>query len=445
MKTVDFLFLYEVKSRELENICLLKYEIERRGYSTKIINTWQYLYKEKPNISARVVMVFALYNNEVFNFIKQYVNTFEKIINLQWEQVYCIKDEENRNSYYNIEGVAKKAIHISWGERNCLRLVDFCNVPVENVKICGHIALDFLREEFNGYYEKRVDILSKYHISANSKVFLFISSFMTTPDKDIKQYKATGDILMEMKKITLASQKILLGWFKKLLEDDKENYYIYRPHPTEVVNNQLLTSLERKYKNFLIISDYSVKQWIKIADKLFTWYSTSIVEAYAAGKTCEIVRPIKIPSELDMQLYQDARIINNFSDFKRAFYYDNKEYPISPQVINQIYSIKKDLPSYQRICNVMEDVIKNKNVSLFVKPHSLTNKNKVKNFLYLILMNENLMRLFKLLSRKHRFFNKNLFLEQVIYQYDMINSNSTNDKEIEFYIRKIKLALKKNR
>lgn len=33
-----FPILYEVKNRELENICLLKYEIEKRGYSTEIIN-----------------------------------------------------------------------------------------------------------------------------------------------------------------------------------------------------------------------------------------------------------------------------------------------------------------------------------------------------------------------------------------------------------------------
>ena len=28
MKKTDFLFVYEIKNRELENICLLKYELE---------------------------------------------------------------------------------------------------------------------------------------------------------------------------------------------------------------------------------------------------------------------------------------------------------------------------------------------------------------------------------------------------------------------------------
>ena len=31
MQKVDVLFLHETRVRELENICLLKYELERRG------------------------------------------------------------------------------------------------------------------------------------------------------------------------------------------------------------------------------------------------------------------------------------------------------------------------------------------------------------------------------------------------------------------------------
>ena len=46
-KHVDFLFVYEVKARELENICLLACELERRGYTTAIVNSWTMLKKKK--------------------------------------------------------------------------------------------------------------------------------------------------------------------------------------------------------------------------------------------------------------------------------------------------------------------------------------------------------------------------------------------------------------
>ena len=38
IEELDFLFIYEHKVRELENLCLLKYELDRRGYRTKIIH-----------------------------------------------------------------------------------------------------------------------------------------------------------------------------------------------------------------------------------------------------------------------------------------------------------------------------------------------------------------------------------------------------------------------
>ena len=37
MTELDFLFIYEHKVRELENLCLIKYELDKRGYKTKII------------------------------------------------------------------------------------------------------------------------------------------------------------------------------------------------------------------------------------------------------------------------------------------------------------------------------------------------------------------------------------------------------------------------
>ena len=38
VEEVDFLMIYEHKVRELENLCLIKYELDRRGYRTKIIH-----------------------------------------------------------------------------------------------------------------------------------------------------------------------------------------------------------------------------------------------------------------------------------------------------------------------------------------------------------------------------------------------------------------------
>ena len=37
MQEYDFLLMYDHKVRELDNLCLLKYELDKRGYRTKIL------------------------------------------------------------------------------------------------------------------------------------------------------------------------------------------------------------------------------------------------------------------------------------------------------------------------------------------------------------------------------------------------------------------------
>ena len=45
---VDFLFVYEIKAREVENDALIAYELRKRGYSCAFVNTWKSLEKLLP-------------------------------------------------------------------------------------------------------------------------------------------------------------------------------------------------------------------------------------------------------------------------------------------------------------------------------------------------------------------------------------------------------------
>ena len=76
---------------------------------------------------------------------------------------------------------------------------------------------------------------------------------------------------------------------------------IYRPHPAECLSEKVL-ELDKKYTNFKIIKDYSIRQWIRICDTVSNWISTSIADTYVLGKSCSILRPITIPQNLDMAL-----------------------------------------------------------------------------------------------------------------------------------------------
>ena len=44
MREVDFLFVYEVRNREMDAVCLVGAYLEEKGYRVGYINTWDRLY-----------------------------------------------------------------------------------------------------------------------------------------------------------------------------------------------------------------------------------------------------------------------------------------------------------------------------------------------------------------------------------------------------------------
>jgi len=113
-----------------------------------------------------------------------------------------------------------------------------------------------------------------------------------------------------------------------------------------------------------VIRDYSVKQWIIICDKLYTWYSTSIVEAYFAHVPCAIIRPIPIAKDEDVSIMIEADVIDNYEAFRESVS-KNYEFPIKPEVIEKYYHVDKNIPSYIRLANLLETVINSNQYDIF--------------------------------------------------------------------------------
>lgn len=358
MKKVDFLFIYESKVRELDSICLLKYELERRGYSTAILNTWYCIDHKFKKYNAEVVISHALMNDGVFDFIKYYAGTIKKLVNMQCEQIGTNEDK-TINSRFIYTGLAKKGVHIAWGENTYERLLNQSQIPKENIKLTGQIALDFCRPEFEDYYIKKEKILDEFNLSKYENIILFISSFsyVNLPENLYEQSNINNK--REFTEISLQSQDIILSWITMLLSKYPSRLFIYRPHPAEAENIRL-HQLENKYENFHVINKYSVKQWIKISDKIYTWYSTSIVEVYASGKNCSILRPIKIPNSFDIEIYNDARVISNYDEFEASLT-KNESFPININLLSRYYYIDQKEAAYIKIANELENVYKNDN------------------------------------------------------------------------------------
>ena len=372
MKTfVDFLFLYELKNRELENICLLKYELEKRGYSVGLINTWQYLGEKKPRINAQVMLSFALYNDKVYGFVSGYCNKYQKIINLQWEQIGTINDVNNPDSCFYIKGIPQKAVHLAWGKATKDRLVS-CGIDGKNIKITGHVGMDFLHEKLLPYYLPKDELFSQYNIPLDKKVCFFISSFASTATLDNEDTgRESANLLSkeyatinfdDFMSISTVSQERIIKWIEKVLDERDDLIFIYRPHPAEYISDELKNRISEARK-FFVISEHSVKQWIITSDTIFTWYSTSLAEVYFAKKNCHILRPVEIPIEMELEIYKNAEFITTYNDFVSVIDSDSSSFPVSEVNIHYYYS-QDDSCSYMKICDVFEEVLKDRSINV---------------------------------------------------------------------------------
>ena len=151
----DFLFVYEIKNRELDSICLIRAELENRGYTVQFVETWQERFWRTKPVSARVTVGFALYSDETLSFISSFSVGCKRFVNLQWEQLRSESELQKKDAARNIRGLSKKAYHISWGYRNREWLSKQCGIEEKNICLAGNVALDFCRPEFRDYYLSR--------------------------------------------------------------------------------------------------------------------------------------------------------------------------------------------------------------------------------------------------------------------------------------------------
>ncbi|MBU3104460.1 surface carbohydrate biosynthesis protein [Clostridium gasigenes] len=353
---VDFLITYEHKARELENICLLKVELERRGYRVDIMHTQdlnrlRYLFAKKP----KVILTHALYDNEDYYYhVNAIAGNILKVVNLQWEQV--LSKEAYKKGFHNPKQKAALATHICWGKETFERLI---TSGVEHCVITGAIQMDFLKNKFEEYYYKKEEIMKMYNIRDKS-IILYISSFtLANVSEDFKENlkKRTNYDIDELSEIMINTKIETLRWIEEILKKDTEKTIVYRPHPNESCDKDL-ERLENEYKNFRVIKDLSVKQWIKVAEKIFTWMSTSIVEVYFANKSCYVLRPQEHNENLDAVIYKDSKIIDNYNEFEETLTSEKSDkFPINESEIFKYYQIDNSKYSYEKICDLLEEVL----------------------------------------------------------------------------------------
>lgn len=359
MQEFDFLLMYEHKVRELDNLCLLKYELDKRGYRTKILYVNDYeLVKARTTVyKTKVLVIGYCYTSSSIRDYASYRIHFDKVINLQWEQVTTNEQEKDSGSFRNLSGLAKEIVHISWGEKNRRRLIERAKVAPRNVKVTGNITMDLLRPEFRGFYVSREEICRKYNLPAEKKICLFIAGFKYV-EASAEERKATiarfGEGRRHYLKVAEKEQLTILKWFKKFLEENTDYVMVYRPHPGDA--SPRAEKLAQEHENFRVISDLSVKQWITVSDLVYAWNSTAILEAFFAGKNPIYLCPYPIPEDQDHPLLMKMNKVKDYETFRKTISGELPDIGLTKEMVNPFYLVDEKRASYLKIADAFEEV-----------------------------------------------------------------------------------------
>lgn len=370
MKDIDFLIFYEVKNREFESVVLIRNELVKRGYNVKYVGFSEGLESEKLREfvdRVKVAIMPSLYHEtECLEIVYRIAGRVDKLINLRWEQVYSNETEIDKEYYAYSKGIAKEAYQCCWGERPKL-LVESAGVKPEKICVTGPVQMDLLLPQFRKRYLSRKELFKKYDINPQEPVVLYISSFSnsTMTDEELANYvtqfeKKERESYLEFASKEKQTIKLITEWLSRLSKE-RNCTIIYRPHPTE--NGSEEVEELKTLPNIKVISDENVKQWILCCDQVYTWYSTSLAEAYVANVPCFILRPVELSFGDDIPIYRSFSYITHYEDLLANYdkllqtqgvcdnYYKDCK-------LNEYYDIKKDYPSYKRTADYFEWVLK---------------------------------------------------------------------------------------
>lgn len=96
---------------------------------------------------------------------------------------------------------------------------------------------------------------------------------------------------------------------------------------------------------------------------IYTGNSSTIVEAFFAGRMCHLLFPCEVTEGYEHHLISKGRKITTYEEFEKTLDEENPEFPIERDIINDIYLIDEE-PSYIKFADMAEEVLKDPSYAL---------------------------------------------------------------------------------
>lgn len=386
---IDFVLFYEHWKRELYGIVQIATELEKRGYSVRIVNlcslnTQYWIGFETYFYEPEVVVFPWLYKDYEIDQARNFKNKIYKLVNMQCEQV--LSKRVIQNGFFRIKESAINAYHISWGENSTKRFLDD-GVKPSHIWQVGNINLDINREKYDRLFLERKEISKRYHLDYDKKWVLYCSNFklvnIAEEELEIIEKRSAG--VIELEKYMRIAQKATLDWLEKFLQKNKEFEIIYRMHPVESEDKSLAHPVLQQ-KNFHCIRDYSINQWARVCDFALSWGSTALLDTIIAGKPSAYLRPYPIPQSAYGDMDDKVVEIKTYEEME-DFLKSNEK--VDMKQIKNLIDMDTQQYTYERLCNYLEKLYHEKkdetlfdNERSFYKPWKELPKRRKKEVIY---------------------------------------------------------------
>jgi surface carbohydrate biosynthesis protein len=321
LNKVDIIFLIEHKDRELESIKLLSEELHREyGYTSLISSINMGLLNAICSTPKLIAMPFLREKAQFpTNIMTLRFGRRVKYLNMNWEQFLS-----KSNLLYKKQNGAfarEVAYHVAWHDPFKNYLISN-GVNPKNITITGNISYANLKISTQKKSEIEVKISSyletKHRRRFNEIVFFPLNyawSFLT--DDQINKRISNGydsKVAWEYRSYSIACRNEFLKWLIPAAIAFPDKLFLVRPHPN-VLPNQYHELIPNLPENILVTHDFTIHDWIMVAGKVLSSWSTSILDASLAGKKCALMTPYARPDWLDVEWNNQVDNISNLESF----------------------------------------------------------------------------------------------------------------------------------
>lgn len=354
-RNVDVLIIVEHLTRELDSALLLENTLVSHGVSCRIvIRGWD----EGPAscfLKPKVIVTPWCYDNKNVESLRRYqggfIDSSLSIVDLHSEQV----TSEDGLPFVLPSGDAKQCIHICWGEYFA-RVLLSNGVKKDNIVIAGSNRLDLFRDEYRYLVPTKNALAEHYGLNSERPWVLLMGNFSAAffSESTLSEIEARGiSHIRENSALSKRTYREVLRWMYLALVNSRMNgiEFIYRPHPSEPVTEEL-RELANRFNSFHIIKDEPISNWFTNCSIGLTWCSTSSVEAAFANLPVFMLRPFPVPEYLQFDLLEcvekistaeemietisgviQGKVVNPNSVFKKRIDYFYWKGPISATAI----------------------------------------------------------------------------------------------------------------